>query len=309
LEIKKGWPMNTRFFASFCVISFLIISACSTFSATSFPATSDVSPELPPPTPTSQPTETATDAPKTTGPCDNILFPLEKGNRWYYQKVSGGSTSNINLLVDSVEGTNAVINFYGTANDLTSKTEAQCKDGAIINFPISQLGMLFYDSAHGDVKLDFISGTFFPSEDAFAQAQWDYAWKTNLTATGSFQVKDPSSDQVFFAVLQNSPVALAWHTAGPGEKAREGVSVPAGNFPHAVKILLDATINIKLQLASGDSTFGIPAKLLVNSTLWFEPHVGLVKEVINSLDAEYSGTKFPQDVDSTLILKKYLQQK
>lgn len=259
--------------------------------------------------PTNTPTVAATPEPKAAGPCDNILFPLIQGNRWYFQKESGGETTAISLLVDSVEGNQALLNIYGAANDLTSSSQALCKDGAILNFPASELGMLFYSPAKGTITLEYQSGEFFPAENAFIQSQWNHTWKTALLATGTFQVKDPASGLDLTAILDKSPLALEWHTAGAGAQAYEAVSVPAGDFPHALKILLLATIDINLQMGASQGKMTIPAKFIINSTLWFEPHVGLLKEVTNSLDVAYLGTTAPQDVQASIVLKKYSQQK
>jgi hypothetical protein len=251
----------------------------------------------------------AASASKSIGPCANILFPLVKGNRWYYEKQTNGATSAVNLLVDSTQGDQATVNFYGAASDLTSSTKAQCQDGAILNFPASELGMLFYDPAGGSLQMEYQSGLFFPAEAVFTQAQWDYSWKTALNATGSFQVRDPESGEVFSATLEKSPVTLEWRTAGAGNKAREAVSVPAGNFPQAVKVLLTATVDALAQLDSSDGRLSLPGKIIMHATLWFEPRIGLLKEEVNTLDVEYRGFTIPQDATSVLVLKKYLQSK
>jgi hypothetical protein len=258
-------------------------------------------------TPTPAPTLTPT--PQTTGPCNNVLFPLVKGNRWYYQKESGGTTSAINLLVDSTAGDQAKLNLYGAASDLTSSTQVKCREGAILNFPASELGMLFYDPAQGSLTLDYASGEFFPAEKTFTDANWDYQWTTALLATGNFHVLDPNSGEEFSAELNKTPVALAWRTAGAGDAARESITVPAGTFPHALKVFLEATLEVKLLVNVNGLNLTVPAKVFLNGTLWFEPHVGMLKERTDSLDVEYLGLKAPQAVASSVELIKYMQQK
>jgi hypothetical protein len=299
--------MKSVSFGLSSIMLVFFLAACSALSNGVYPWSSI--PPTPSLTPTSTATETATPTPKPSGPCENILFPLIQGNRWYYQKDSGTDTSSINLLVESVKDNTAQLNFYSASNDLTSQTLAQCQGGAIQNFPASDLGMLFFDTAKGNVQLEYQSGLFFPTEDVFIKAKWDYAWKTELFATGTFNIKDPQSSAIYTGALQKSPVSLVWHTAGAGEKAREAVSVPAGDFPHAIKILLQVTLDLKLQLGPSQGSMVVPAKAILLSTLWFEPYVGLVKEVTDSLDVESLGAKFPQDVHSSLVLKKYSQQK
>jgi hypothetical protein len=277
-------------------------SLSSTATANTFAPTNTLAP-------TNTVTKVATPEPKSAGPCDNILFPLIKGNRWYFQKETGGETSAISLLVDSVAGDKAILNIYGAASDLTSSSQATCKDGAILNFPANELGMLFYSPAKGSLTLQYQSGEFFPAEKAFIQSQWNHTWKTELLATGSFHVKDPESGLEYTALLEQSPVTLDWHTAGAGAQAYEAVTVPAGDFPQALKIFLLATLDIKLQLGPSQGNMTIPAKIVINSTLWFEPHEGLLKEVMDSLDVTYLGATFAQDVQGSIVLKKYSQQK
>ncbi|KAF0108006.1 MAG: hypothetical protein FD146_1304 [Anaerolineaceae bacterium] len=241
-----------------------------------------------------------TDQP-AAGPCYNVLFPFVPGNQWIYQisAEDGSEPSKLGLTVEKVEDSRAFINALDMSTGVITQTVAECDDGAITNFPALTQTMLIGNAAASEFSLEYVAGVFAPAESAFTGNDWLYNWTSDFIATGSIQVQDEGETMTI--VLQDSPVHLAWQTAGSGDAAFETVTVPAGTFDRALKIQRVMTMNISL-VVEGMSVSGT---LTLRTTQWFEPFTGLLKSQIDSGDVTYMGLIFPISVKSTVELVEF----
>jgi hypothetical protein len=242
-----------------------------------------------------------TDQPVAAGPCYNVLFPFVPGNQWIYQSSAenGSEPSKLGLTVDKVENSSATINALNMSTGIITQTVAECDNGAITNFPALTQTMLIGNAAASDFNLEYVAGVFAPAESAFTGSDWLYDWTSDFNATGSVQVQ--YEGETMTIVLQDSPVHLAWQTAGSGDAAFESVTVPAGTFDRALKIQSVMTLDISLT-AEGMSVSGT---LILRTTQWFEPFTGLLKSQIDSGDVTYLGLTFPISVKDTVELVEF----
>jgi hypothetical protein len=84
-------------------------------------------------------------------------------------------------------------------------------------------------------------------------------------------------------------------------EARESVTVPAGNFPQALKIAQDVSLPVTFIMPGSDS--GTSGSLYIGTSQWYEPYIGLVRAQINSVLLVNEGLKLP--IESTLELVEF----
>jgi hypothetical protein len=242
-----------------------------------------------------------TDQPVAAGPCNNVLFPFVPGNQWIYQSSAGDGSepSKLGLTVDKVENSSATINALNMSTGVITQTEAECDDGAITNFPALTQTMLIGNAAASDFNLEYVAGVFAPAESAFTASDWLYDWTSDFNATGSIQVQEQGGTMTI--VLQDSPVHLAWQTAGSGDAAFESVTVPAGTFDRALKVQCVMTMDMSLSVEG----MSVSGRLTLRTTQWFEPFTGLLKSQIDSGDVTYMGLTFPISVQGTVELVEF----
>lgn len=246
-----------------------------------------------------------TDAPvETGGPCDNILFPFVTGYQWVYAtKTDDTSTpepsSQLGLTVDKVEGSVATINALDVATAVVSQTTVQCQDGAILNYPALTQKMLLGNAMTSDFTLEYVSGVFAPAEAAFTDNNWQVQWEADYIANGTVAVN--ADGDAMDIILQDSPVHITWQTAGAGDAAFESITVPAGTFDRALKTSRKVTMDISFSMDG----FSVTGKLTLDTTQWYEPHVGLLRSQIDSAEIKYMGMSFPIVVNGIVELVEF----
>jgi len=255
----------------------------------------------PPAQPSAQPPAQPSVQPTPGGPCYNVLYPFVPGYQWIYalDAQNGGKPSNLGLTVDKVENSRATINALDMSTGIITQTIADCENGAILNYPALTQQMLIGNAVASDFNLEYVSGVFAPAESAFTAANWLYGWVGDYIATGSIQVQDEG--ETMQIVLQDSPVHLAWQTAGSGDAAFESVTVPAGTFDRALKIQRVVTMNVSMVVEG----MAVNGTLTLHTTQWFEPFTGLLKSQVDSVDVTYRGMIFPIAVKGTVELVEF----
>jgi hypothetical protein len=286
---------------------------------------STLSPSLSPTT-TSSPTATATSSPtiaagrepsatqglvdfpsgtpaSSRGPCENVLFPLSAGRQWKYELTHEGVQAAALVSVLSVEGNAASVDLLNQSNGAHSSFTVHCDGEALTDFTSVEIGFLFF-SADSALKAHSTSGLLAPSTQDFENHDWDLAWKTGLLASGRLFLTHPSLGDVELA-FQDAPVQIDWRTAGAGSQAFESVTSPAGTFPKALKILAQAHFDLMVELRLGTQNQLVPAVLELVSVLWYQPHVGLVRQAFISSQVFIAGQTFPADITSQMELLEY----
>jgi hypothetical protein len=269
----------------------------------------------PSPTPTAacSPSETATPNPSATpqilptdtqaaagGQCNNVLYPLSEGNRWLYRVTREDGNATISASVTAVEGNQASITLADPSGGFNSSLAVQCADSGLSGFSPAEIGFLFF-SSDSSLEIRTVSGRLAPSEQEFAAQDWQYSWTTGLVASGRIAFGDPSAGGIEL-VFQEAPVTIDWQTAAAGV---ESVTVPAGTFPGARKVTARARFDLMIQTQFGGQDQLLPAVLNLTSLLWYQPHVGLLKQMFVSSEVRSGGCSYPLGIASKMELQEF----
>ena len=277
------------------LLALVILTACSA------PA-----PTAEPPQDQSAPAANEEQAPAeetTANPCDNIFYPMTLNNQWVYdfglEDNGGAEESSMAFTVSESSGSSAVLAALSYDTGIVTESAVQCGDQAILNFPMTELKMVLGELA-GNIELQYQSGTFMPSEQEFIANNWSMEWETNYTATGSLQAYYEGEE--LSAVLDNSPVKMQWKVAG----TRESMQVPAGNFSDLVKMERQISFDVSnLQTNIQGNDVNISTTLTVNTELWYDPHIGLIKQNVNGISIKLYGINFPVEANGYVQLSSY----
>jgi hypothetical protein len=237
------------------------------------------------------------------GPCENVLFPLSAGRQWKYELTHEGVQTAALVSVLSVEGNAASVDLLNQSNGAHSSFLIHCGGEALTDFSSVEIGFLFF-SADSSLTAHSASGLLAPSTQDFEDRNWNFAWKTGLLASGRLFMNHPSLGDVEL-VFQDAPVQIDWQTAGAGSTAFESVTSPAGIFPQALKVIAQAHFNLMVEVHLGTQDQLVPAVLELKSTVWFQPHVGLIKQVFTSSEVVVGGYSSPAEISSQMDLVEY----
>ena len=257
--------------------------------------------------------ETAADSGPAAGSsgsaCDNIFYPLALDNQWVYNldmyqdnpenQSTQSSSSDMAFTVSEAGDSSAVLGALDYDSGVVTQTTVQCQDQAIVNFPITELNMVFGDFA-GDIQVDYVSGIFMPSESEFEANGWDLEWETEYKASGNIDAS--FEGESLSAVLAESPVRMRWQVVSQGDS----MEVPAGTFNDLVKINREISFEISsLTTYIEGSEMSLATTLSIVSNLWYAPHIGLIKQEVNSASIEVYGMNFPIEAWGYTELSSY----
>jgi hypothetical protein len=237
------------------------------------------------------------------GQCQNILYPLSADRRWVYQVTREDGVASVAASVTAVEGNVASIDLSDPAGGFQSSFTVNCAAGGLTGFSTAEIGFLFY-SSDASLEIRTTSGRLAPSEQDLTAANWNYSWTTELVAGGRMAYGDPSAGGIEM-VFEEAPVTIDWRTAGAGSEAFESVTVPAGTFAGALKVTAHARFTLVIQAHLGDEDQLLPAVLDLTSLLWYQPHVGLVKQVFASAEIHSGAYAYPLEIPSQMQLLEY----
>ncbi len=246
----------------------------------------------------------------STNPCYNIFYPLSPGNQWVYKINSAENVETatpdpndtydqIGITVTTIDGNQAKLDALDLSSGVITQTVVECDNGAIKNFPLLTLSLIFGDQANGAAQIDYQNGVFMPSETELMDKNWVHSWSGDYVLKGNFTAQD-DEDQIVFTI-SDSPMNLKWESKG----IRESVEVPAGIFPDAVRVDRETEMNISIQLNSGTDAMKFDGVLTFENTLWYQPNVGLLKEEVHSANISYRGMTFPVVVTGDLELQEF----
>jgi len=226
------------------------------------------------------------------GPCDNIFYPLALDNQWIYRLQIEGEDgqpeiSELGLTVSEVNQSNAILAALDYDTGIVTQSTAECKDGAILNFPMTEMNLVFGDVS-GDLQLKYNSGVFMPSQTDFEMKNWTNTWETDFTASG---VINGSFDNETVTIdLSDSSVKMSWQVT----ERDVAIQVPAGNFNDVVLIKRTLTFEVSsLKTILEGEVIDISTTLILTSNMWYSPFTGLLKQEIDSATIRLYGINFP----------------
>ena len=155
----------------------------------------------------------------------------------------------------------------------------------------------------GTLETEYIDGVFAPSYQTFTAQNWDYAWTGEYVSSGVIEI-EADGDHII-GRLDESPLTMEWHTMGAGEATLYPVTVLAGEFPKAIKIQRSITIDVDVELEDEGETLALSAVLHVETSLWFAPNQGLLKQEIERASIDVGGISFPIILDGVVELVEF----
>ncbi len=184
-----------------------------------------------------------------------------------------------------------------------SSFTVNCAGDALSGFSTAEIGFLFFASVTS-LQARTTSGLLAPSERDFSAGNWDYSWTTGMLATGQMVMSNSSMGEIDM-VFRDAPVQIKWQTAGAGPQAFESVTAPAGTFSEALKVTAKARFDLMIELNLAGEDQLVPAVLELTSSLWYAPHVGLIKQIFASAEVFVGGYSCPVDISSQMELLEY----
>ena len=275
----------------------LVLAACVPAAAPSAaPVLIATEKATPPTTMTSVPTFTLTPAPTPPpdGPCDNPLVPLAIGNQWKYRVTtdSGEKIYNLNA-VNRQDAANILMLVEFGDEEKSVQEQVICSNGAIEGFPLFVMDMLFADRLNKFINTYHDKGIYAPAYASFAERGWVLDWEAYYLTEEGAQIKNPMGPPDLF-LLPSSPIDLVFQMDG----SQEAVTVPAGEFPQALKVHHEFTVSATLGTGAG-------GHLIVATTQWYEPYVGLVRARLDKATLFTNGQDLSVPMTSILELIEF----
>ena len=264
--------------------------ACNFISQLGSPANADA--ETPAET-TEETTPEATPAVDSgNNPCNNVLYPLVPDSQLIYKNRSAEGETQIGLTVSSVEDSQATIDMLDLSTGIITQSTVGCDAGAIKSYPLGKLDTLFGDMAEGEMNMDYVSGVIAPSEDTLIANNWVMNWQSEYAMNGEMIFTDQGESMTIN--IENSPVTMDWRVDSTGQS----LSVPAGTFNNVVVVKREMSMQVSINMGG----FPLKSDLTLESTHWFEPHVGMLKMTVDTVTAEVQGMTFPVPTDQVMEL-------
>ena len=238
--------------------------------------------------------------------CDNTFYPLAAKNSWSYRlnfdQIASDGNPDLVMTVSESSPDSALISISDYTISQVTQSTATCRQGAVVDFPVTELNLVL-GMFSGDLDMKYESGIFMPSLQEFEANDWALEWETVYRANGNLQ--GSYEGDTITAELIDSPVKMRWKIIGTDET----LEVPAGKFENLVKVDRVISFDVsRLQTTIEGSEVNISTTLIVDTVLWYAPHVGLVNEDIESASVKFYGIGIPVEIDGSLELLEYSVQ-
>ena len=285
--------MKNKFMTSLFLIIIILASACGKPVVQPTPEDSEIS---------MNDSEKIPTVIEEKSSCDNIFYPLALDNQWIYQiQVEGENEqpeiSELGFTVSEVNESSAVLAALDYDTGIVTQSNVECKDGSILNFPMTEMNLVFGDVA-GEMQLQYNSGVFMPSLADFETENWTNTWETDFTASGL--INGTYDDETITINLSESPVKMSWQLIEKGGN----IQVLAGNFDDVVLIKRTLTFDVSsLKTTIEGEVIDISTTLILNSSMWYSPNTGLLKQELDSASINLYGINFPIDPIGMIELK------
>ena len=239
--------------------------------------------------------EVATKNPSQNLACNNILYPLLEGQQMVYKSTSPEGDIKTGMTVATVEGNFATVDMLNMGTGITTQSTVECDAGTIKHFPAISMGTILGDMVAGEMTMEYVSGYVAPTEETLVAKNWDMAWESEYIMNGQITMEDEGESVT--VTIDNSPVLMKWQTAGTGQS----ITVEAGSYNNVIKITREMTMDISLDM----SGMKLDSTLIILSTHFFEPYIGMVKMQIDEVSVQMQGMSFPIAMNETMELVEF----
>jgi hypothetical protein len=224
-----------------------------------------------PPTeaPTAEPATAAPDEPiLTTGDCGNAFYPVVEGRVLTYRgTIAGFGESTYTTTYSDVSDSSFTITTDVGEGEVISVTWT-CTAEGMLSPEFSQL-----PGGEEGFTIEFVEaeGVTIPSEDLF---QPGGSWTTHYVANATVADTEAGAMSMVQTMdMTNTVVGI------------EAISVPAGEFPEAVRVDTTGTMSMSMSLGE-DATPAPMATIDMSFTSWYVEGIGLVRQDISGLLGE-----------------------
>ena len=234
-------------------------------------------------------------ATQSDNPCNNVFYPLVPGSQLVYKVDTSEGESQIGITTASVDSSEATVDMLDISTGFITQSTVACDAGAIKQYPLVTLDTLFGDMIEGTLNMDYVSGVIAPAEETFTGNNWDMAWVSEYIMNGEMTFAAEGNSTT--VVINDSPVVMNWSVISTGQN----ITVPAGTFTNVIEVKREMTMEISMDLG----VMMVDSTLLLESTHWFEPYVGMVKMTVDTTSVQYQDTTFPIATDETMELIEF----
>jgi len=189
----------------------------------------------------------------------------------------------------------ALVEYSDQKNNLNITKSVICEAGAIVNYPLFVLNMLFSPFLDKYISAYHASGDYAPNYQSLIRDNWGLNWQSSYSTENEAYLGNPTG-QADLYIPVDTQIDLYFSL----NSARESVTVPAGDFQQALKMTQDVSLPVTLTTAGSGS--GIGDSLKIEMTQWYEPYIGLLRAQITS--ATLNGS-YNLPVESTLELVEF----
>jgi len=274
-------------------ILILILTACAPAIPPATPTSTNTATSIPTITPSATPSPTMTPTPVPNGPCDNPLVPLVTGNHWRYRVTTETGEKMYDLRVlERVDSGNVLMLVEFGDGEQSVQERVVCLNGVIEDFPLFVMDMLFADKLEKFMNTYHDRGIYAPAHASFAETGWILDWQAFYLTEDGARIKNPLGPPDL-NIGQSAPIDIAFKMDG----TREAVTVPAGEFPQALKVSHDFTMSATWGAYGGHLT--------LKTTQWYEPYVGLVRAQVNTASYSIGIQEFSVPWNSVLELVEF----
>jgi len=228
--------------------------------------------------------------------CNNIFYPLIPGQQLIYKiDTPDEGEDQIDITVASVNGSTATLDMRVLSTGIVSQSTIECEDGAIKEYPLATMDTIYGDMVEATLKNEYVSGVIAPSEEILIANNWDMSWESLYIKNGEMTFSEGA--ETITVLINDSPVVMNWKVEATGQT----LTVPAGTFNNVVTVTREMTSIVSMDM---DGTV-VETTILLISTHWFEPYLGLLKMNMDSATVQMQGITFPIDLGETMELIEF----
>ena len=284
--------MKKKYLFPLVVILIIFTLACSLFNPEILSDSEAAPPEEAPAESTSKSVPVGG---PSDNPCNNVFYPLVPGSQLVYKTDTPEGESQIGITVASVDGSEATVDMLDISPGFIPKSTISCDAGAIKQYPLVTMDTIFGDMVSGTLNMDYVSGVIAPAEETLVSNNWNMAWVSEYIMNGEMTFS--AEGETTNIVINDSPVVMNWSVISTGQT----ITVPAGIFTNIVEVKREMSMEISMDMG----VMMVDSTLILESTHWFEPYLGMVKMTVDSTNVQYQSMTFPIASDETMELIEF----
>ncbi|MBT3190502.1 MAG: hypothetical protein HN736_05710 [Anaerolineae bacterium] len=284
--------MKKKYLFPLVVILIIFTLACSLFNPEILSDSEAAPPEEAPAESTSKSVPVGG---PSDNPCNNVFYPLVPGSQLVYKTDTPEGESQIGITVASVDGSEATVDMLDISTGFITQSTISCDAGAIKQYPLVTMDTIFGDMVSGTLNMDYVSGVIAPAEETLVSNNWNMAWVSEYIMNGEMTFS--AEGETTNIVINDSPVVMNWSVISTGQT----ITVPAGIFTNIVEVKREMSMEISMDMG----VMMVDSTLILESTHWFEPYLGMVKMTVDSTNVQYQSMTFPIASDETMELIEF----